>query len=85
MDSATLIAERADQVRFIMLAINLAIFVPLSLYEIGYLQRFKVDRLFLYTCMLYTTCFSLRLINSAFFENLKDPSNFEYYFLEPFL
>ena len=44
-----------------VLITDLAIFLPLALLEIMYIQRFKVDRLFLMTATFYSVCFSLRL------------------------
>jgi hypothetical protein len=44
-----------------VLITDLAVFLPLALIEIMYIQRFKVDRLFLMTATFYSVCFSLRL------------------------
>jgi hypothetical protein len=44
-----------------VLITDLAVFLPLALIEIIYIQRFKVDRLFLMTATFYSVCFSLRL------------------------
>ena len=44
-----------------VLITDLAVFLPLALLEIMYIQRFKVDRLFLLTATFYSVCFSLRL------------------------
>ena len=64
---------------------NLAILVPFSLYEICYIQKFKVDRLFLFTCLLYSSCFALRLSYLSFFEDQPTLSSFEINFLVPFV
>ncbi len=45
----------------LVLIIDLAIFLPLALLEVFYIQRLKVDRLFLLTATFYTVCFALRL------------------------
>lgn len=44
-----------------VLITDLAVFLPLALLEIFYIQRFKVDRLFLMTATFYSVCFGLRL------------------------
>lgn len=53
-----------------VLIIDLAIFLPLALFEIMYIQRFKVDRLFLLTATFYSVCFSLRLYFSMSLSNI---------------
>ena len=53
-----------------VLIIDLAIFLPLALFEIMYIQRFKVDRLFLLTATFYLVCFSLRLYFSMSLSNI---------------
>ena len=53
-----------------VLITDLAIFLPLALFEIMYIQRFKVDRLFLLTATFYSVCFSLRLYFSMSLSNI---------------
>ena len=53
-----------------VLIIDLVIFLPLALFEIMYIQRFKVDRLFLLTATFYSVCFSLRLYFSMSLSNI---------------
>ena len=59
--------DNVDNIRFYFLAFDLIVLIPLSVWEIVFVQRFKVDRLFLFTCMLYATCFTFRIINLKYF------------------
>ncbi len=78
-----ILIDHAHTARFIILVINLSLLVPLSIIEIAFIQKFKVDKLFAFTCVLYTTCFSFRLIYLECFENAADLTPFQKYYLAP--
>jgi hypothetical protein len=59
--------------------------IPLSLYEICYIQKFKVDRLFLFTIILYSTCFALRLVDLQLFHDSANLTSFQTTFMVPFV
>ena len=85
MDSAWLnLADQVSTARLWILIVCLCLLIPFSLIEIIIVQKFKVDRLFLYTCLFYTTCFSLTLIYKECLEDLSpDASPFLTRFLQP--
>lgn len=77
MDTWQTLFHRANDARYIILIVNLAFLVPLSICEIAFIQKFKVDKLFFFTCLLYTCCFSLRLTYYTCFEGKADLSAIE--------
>ena len=56
------LSDQANTARFVILVVSLSLLVPLSAIEIIFIQKLRVDKLFFFTCVLYTACFSLRLI-----------------------
>ena len=78
-----ILIDHAHTARFIILVINLSLLVPLSIIEIAFIQKFKVDKLFAFTCVLYTTCFSLRLIYMECFEYATELTPFENHYIAP--
>ncbi len=77
------LSDQANTARFIILVINLSLLVPLSAIEIIFIQKCRVDKLFFFTCLLYTACFSLRLFYMLCFKNLSDLTYFQAHILSP--
>ena len=77
------LSDQAKTARQVILVANLSILIPLSIIEIAFIQKFRVDKLFFLTCTLYTACFSLRLIYYECFSNAQDLSYFSAKFLTP--